>query len=339
MKHSIVTISLLLSILFTTGNLKAEDDFPVLKGPYLGQKPPGMTPEVFAPGIVSTGASEFGSTFTPDGNAFYYAISGVPQTIVFMELQESGWTPPRIPPFSGKYSDWDLNLSPDGRKLYFTSNRPLSGKGPPIDNSNLWVVEKKGGGWSNPKNLGKPINTEGYENYPSVTKDGTLYFFHSKKKEDRNPDVYYSKLVDGKYSKPVRLSEAINSKYMEWDPFIASDESYLIFGSVDRPGGYGACDLYISYRKHDGDGTWTKAINMGDKINSKSHEFCPSVTPDEKYFFFMSKRRRTEKEYFEPPLTYEQKMKMVNSWGNGEGDIYWVDAQVIRDLRQKISTK
>lgn len=318
-------------ILILLNSCSKQTDFPVLKGPYLGQHPPGKIPAVFAPGIVSTGASEFGSTFSPDGNEFYYAVSGIPQTIVFMELKEKSWTQPRIPPFSGRYSDWDLNLSPNGRKLYFTSNRPLSGNGAPLDNSNLWVVERTEKGWSEPRELGMPVNTEGYENYPSVTKDGTLYFFHSKKTENQNPDVYYSRLIDGRYLDPIRLGEAINSKYMEWDPFIAPDESYLIFGSVKRPGGYGQCDLYISYRNPDG--SWTEAANMGDKINSKAHEFCPSVTPDGKYFFFMSKRRRTEKKYYETALTYEQKMKLVTSWGNGEGDIYWVDAGIIDDLK------
>lgn len=322
--------TLLITALFCS-NRTQQEDFPVLKGPYLGQDPPGKTPEIFAPGIVSTGASEFGSTFTPDGNVFYYAISGVPNTIAHMELRESGWTQPKISPFSGQYSDWDMNLSPDGSKLYFTSNRPLAGNGPPIDNSNIWVVERTGEERSDPKSLGPPINTDGYENYPSVTKDGTLYFFHSTKENNHNTDVYYSTRIDGKYQEPVRLGNEINSEYPEWDPFIAADESFLIFSSVGRPEGYGECDLYISFRKPDG--TWTEGINMGATINSRAHEFCPNVTSDGKYFFFMSKRRRPDRKHTEPPLTYEQKMNLVYSWGNGEGDIYWLDAGIIEDLK------
>jgi Tol biopolymer transport system component len=220
-----------------------------------------------------------------------------------------------------------MNFSPDGKKLYFTSNRPFTGTGDPLDNSNLWAVEKTDIGWGESRDLGPLINTDGYENYPSITNDETLYYFHSEKRGDQNPDIYYSKLMNGKYSGPVRLGAEINSRYQEWDPFIAQDESYLIFGSVDRPGGFGGCDLYISFRKEDG--TWTQAVNMGEPINTEANEFCPNVTSDGKYLFFTSRRRRLEGLHPTNPITYEEKMNMVNSPGNGEGDIYWVDAKII----------
>jgi Tol biopolymer transport system component len=319
-------------LLFILINCKQMNDFPDLKGPYLGQNSPGLTPQLFAEGIVSTGASEFGSTFTPDGQEFYYAISGIPvQVIAFMKFQDGRWTQPQIPNFSGRYSDWDLNFSPDGKKLYFTSDRPVTGTGDPLDNSNLWVVEKTNRVWGKPRELGPPINTDGYENYPSVTNDGTLYYFHSEKRDSRDPDVYYSRLKNGKYMKPVRLGKAINSQYHEWDPFIAPDESFLIFGSVDRPGGYGGCDLYISFRKQDG--SWTQAVNMGESINTEANEFCPNVTSDGKYLFFTSRRRRPIELPLQNPITHEEKMKMVGSPGNGEGDIYWVDAKIIEELK------
>ena len=333
MKQNIAFVSLLilLTIIFSSCTSQ-RDDFSLLKGPYVGQKPPGIIPEIFAQGIVSTGASEFGSTFTPGGQEFCYAVSGVPrQVIVFIKFQAGRWNQPQIPDFSGRYDDWDMNYSPDGKKLYFTSNRPFTGTGNPLDNSNLWVVEKTDIGWGKPRDLGPLINTNGYENYPSVTKDETLFYFHSKKGNDQNPDVYYSKLINGKYSEPGRLGEEINSQYQEWDPFIAQDESYLIFGSVDRPGGFGGCDLYISFRKDDG--TWTQAVNMGEPINTEANEFCPNVTSDGKYLFFTSRRRRLEGLHPTDPITYKEKMNMVNSPGNGEGDIYWVNAQVIYELK------
>lgn len=320
-------------ILFIFNYCSEKDDFPVLIGPYIGQKPPGLTPQLFAEGIVSTGASEFGSTFTPDGQEFYYAISGIPvQAIAFMKFQNGRWTRPQVPIFSGRYSDWDLNFSHDGKKLYFTSNRPLTGTGDALDNSNLWVVEKTNSGWSQPQDLGPLVNTDGYENYPSVTNDGTLYYFHSARRDNRNPDVYCSKLLNGEYTKPLRLGREINSQYQEWDPFIAPDESYLIFGSVDRPGGYGGCDLYISFRNQDG--SWTQAVNMGESINTEANEFCPNVTSDGKYLFFTSRRRRPVGLPLQNPITYEEKMQMVSSPGNGEGDIYWMDAKIIDKLKK-----
>ncbi len=308
------------------------NDSPALKGPYLGQKPPGLEPEIFAPGIVSTHAGEFGSTFSPNGKELYFAISGAPYTIIAcVKLEDDKWTNPEIASFAGKYSDWDFNFSPDGNKLYFTSNRPLSGAGSQIDNSNLWVVERKGEEWSKPKSLGDGVNTDGSENYPSVTNDGTLYYFHSKKDENSNSDIYFSRLVEGKYVEPVQLGDTINSSYEEWDPFIAPDESYLIFCSVDRPEGLGDADLYISFRKEDG--TWTKAVNMGEKINSRTREICPSITPDGKYLFFTSARKFTDVSYSKRQKKYKEIISELNSPENGESDIYWVDAKIIDQFR------
>jgi Tol biopolymer transport system component len=322
-----------ISILLT--GCARRDDFPALKGLYLGQKPPGMTPEIFAPGIVSTQAGEFGSTFSPDGNELYFAISGTPHTIIAcMKFENDKWTRPQTAPFSGKYSDWDLNFSPNGNMLYFTSNRPFSGTGPPVDNSNLWIVERKGEGWSKPKSLGDVVNTGGSENYPSVTNDGTLYFFHNKKDENSNSDIYFSRLVEGKYTEPVKLGDAINSSYEEWDPFIAPDESYLIFCSVDRPDGFGDSDLYISFRKEEG--TWTKAVNMGEKINTSTREICPSITSDGKYLFFTSARKLTDVSYSKRQKKYKEIINELNRPENGDSNIFWMDAKVIEELRPGI---
>ena len=96
----------------------------------------------------------------------------------------------------------------------------------------------------------------------------------------------------------------INTEHDEYDLFIAPDESYLIFSS-DRPGGFGNVDLYISYKK--GDGTWTEPKNMGRNINSGGAVF-PSVTDDGRFLFFQSRR-------------------------GGNGDIYWVDAKIIEELK------
>jgi tricorn protease-like protein len=73
---------------------------------------------------------------------------------------------------------------------------------------------------------------------------------------------------------------------------------------------------------------------MGEKINSSGWEFCPTVSPDGKYLFFTSTRRLHEP-YSEIPLTYERKLKILNSPGNGSADIYWVNTKIIEDLKSK----
>ena len=72
MKHSIYLFSVLFMFLLVFTTCTRKDDFSLLKGPYLGQKPPGMTPEIFAPGIISTNLDERIAAFTPDGKEFYF---------------------------------------------------------------------------------------------------------------------------------------------------------------------------------------------------------------------------------------------------------------------------
>lgn len=314
-----------------------QDDFPVLKSPYLGQKPPGMTAEIFAPDIISTGHAEKSGFFSPKGKEFYFLVLGETASfIAFMRLEEKGWTRPQLAPFSGKYDDGEFSLSPDGNALYFTSNRPIAGIGKPEDHYNLWVVTRTKTGWSEPSSLDSSINSQDpdlFPHSPSVTSDGTLYFYLRTKDEQGNWDIYSSRLVEGRYTRPERLGDEINSDQWEFDPFIAPDESYLIFCSRAL-GGYGASDLYISFRKKDG--SWTKALNLGDKVNSIRWEFCPCITPDGKYLFFAS-NRRFKLSRSKTTMTFEAKIKLLdrelNSPGNGHSDFYWVDAKIIEELK------
>ena len=306
-------------------------DFPVLSGSYLGQKPPGMTPEIFAPGIISKGYFECMAFFTPDGKEFYFMLWGAPHgVILFTKEVNNRWIKPQVVTFSGKYHG-KFTLSPDGKKIVFSSNRPLNGRGEPIDSHYSWIVERTDTGWSEPKYLGPLINLEkSYSAYPSLSKNGNLYFFSDREGGMGEADIWMSKFVDGRYVEPENLGKSINTKLNDVDPFIAPDESYIIF--CRRDDGFGGFDLFISFR--EADGSWTKAKNMGEKINTTSWEICPSVSADGKYLFFTSDRR-AHKPFSEVPITYEEKIKILNSPGNGNGDIYWVDAAVINNLKPK----
>jgi hypothetical protein len=111
------------------------------------------------------------------------------------------------------------------------------------------------------------------------------------------------------------------------DPFIAPDESYILYGA-SGPDGDG---LYISFRSQEG--LWMKAVNMSKNTDIPSDANCPSVTSDGKYLFFTSFQRHF-KNYSERPINYEQKIRILNSPGNGSADIYWMDAKIIEVLNQ-----
>lgn len=295
----------LLFVITTYCTAQSQDVSNNLK--YLGQKPPTSNPEQFAPGLISKNNEyEFGSVFNKDGTAFFYAVdlNGKAETR-YTALKGGQWSKPKTILAHEAYGFNDPFLSPDEQRLYFISTKALKGAGAKKD-YDIWYVEKKGNKWSDPINAGPNINTERDEYYISFTHDGTMYFSSNKitsGTEENSFDIYYSKNKNGKFQQPVKLGDAINTPNYEADVFIAPDESYIIF-CARRPEGLGRGDLYISFKQDDG--TWTKSINMGDKINTKGHELCPFVSMDGKYFFYTSNQ-----------------------------DIYWVSTTIFKELKAK----
>lgn len=301
-----------------------------LSGPYLGQDPPGKRAEMFAPGIISTGHDERIAAFTPDGKELYYALWGAPHGVILHIKEVNGrWTRPEVAPFSGRYGG-DFTMSSDGNKIVFSSNSPFSGAGEPQGDHYSWIVEKTENGWGEPVPYGPLINSpESFAGCPTIADNGNLYFYSDRTGGLGNDDIWVSKRADRSYQGPENLGDSINSEHYDLDPFIAPDESYIIFARIDKER-RGDADLFIGFRRDDG--TWTDAMNMGDRINSEGWEFCPTVSPDGKYLFFTSTRRLHEA-YSTIPLSYERKLETLNGPGNGSEDIYWADARIIEELR------
>ena len=277
-----------------------------VKGRYMGQVEPGLTPRMFAPNFISTEQHEFGSVFNADATEFYYGldINGRSE-IRYSKLEGEHWSHP-VPILT--YADFGYNdpfLSPDENRLYFISRKVLDGLGEKGDHD-IWYLEKTEDGWSEPINAGSNINSDGHEYYISFTKNGTMYFSsnvnapESRKRSDL--DIYYSKYIDGSYQEAINLGDSINTDNYEADVFIDPTENYMIFCAI-RPGGLGRGDLYISFK--NAEGKWTKSINMGAPINTKNHELCPFVTADRKYLFYTSNE-----------------------------DIYWVSTEIIKKMKE-----
>ena len=300
----------------------------ILTGDYLGQAPPDTLPSIFAPGVISDGYANRDMAIHPNGDKIFYSILLPKRSGVLMQVNRKNdiWNKPIVAPFSGKYSDIEPCFSYDGKRLYFASNRPLKDDDPPKD-YDIWYVELCDAGWKEPVNLGSPINTGANEFYPSITRDNVLYYTASY---EGNEDIYRSRMIGGKFNKPQRLGDAVNSESGEFNAFISLDETYLIFSSFGREDGFGGGDLYISFKNDSDD--WTKAINMGERFNSSRLDYCPYISFDGKYFFFTSSRldNSVNKLKFQK---YNDIVTMQSSPGNGNDDIYWVLAETINKLK------
>ena len=264
-----------------------------LTGPYLGQKPPGLAPELFAPGIISTCTQHGSAYFGPDGREVYFSrMLPLPSVIMYMREENGRWTPPQV-----VCEGLTPGLAPDGETVLFSTWE-------------LWRMFKTPAGWTSPEKLGPAVNFQKRQDSPYAAADGTLYFCSMFGDRD---GIYRAEFAAGTYGKPEKLERGIGTGRGDFSPCIAPDESYLVFAST-RPG-YGATDLYVSFKTSDG--SWTAPKNMGPAINSGAKEAFPFVSFDGKYLFFMSNR---VSELNHDPIP------------DGPGNVYWVDARVISAL-------
>jgi hypothetical protein len=332
-------ILLLCAISSCTGTNESADadGFPELTGPYLGQTPPGAEPALFAPGIVSTGMYERDVAFTPDGTELYFGVMTSPFTkIVCSRLENGRWTEPELPPFASDPScnDFEPCISPDGERFLFLSTRPPAGQEPKPGwgHQNIWAMDRTESGWSEPYDLGFPINTDAGEYFPSLTDDGTLYF--SRGTGAGESHIYRARYVDGGYAEPEKLGPRVNSQAVQYNAFVARDESYLIVCLPGREDNIGISDYYVCFR--DTNDVWTEPINLGEKINAPgARASSPYVTPDGKYFFFSTTKTNLDPAETGRALTYDLIKRIQTDPQNGNGDIYWVDAAFIEALRPR----
>ena len=319
MKRTVISILLFITTLcsvFSQEDIKNSPNFPLLKGKYLGQKLPGMTPEIFAPGFISfTESIETAPTISPNGDEFYFSrfsFEDDKSHIYVTKRIDNMWTIPEKTSINSNYHDKEPSISIDGEKIFFCSSRPEN-KNDTLYDENIWFANKTSKGWTEPICLGSNINSEAREGHPSISEDHTLYFHVVM---DESYDIYKSRFENGLYLKREKLCSQINTvEYIEGEPAIAPDKSYLLFisaGRQDRVAIHESiCDIYISFKNKEGD--WTEAKCLGKNIISESEENWPMITADGKYIFFSSNRNNS----------------------NHFPDIYWVDAKIIGDLIPK----
>ncbi len=237
-------------------------------------------PLLFAPGVISTDAIEYGPTFSPDGRTFYFTRRASwrdTPALYVSHFAEGAWQEPTVLPFSGQYSDEYPSF--DGDRLYFASKRPVDDTGERSHND-LWFVERTDDGWGTPQHLPAPLNGDGIDSHPHTTAKGDLYFHSNRAGGPGGVDIHRAALVEGHYAEPVIVP--FNSEATDGEAIVDPEERFIIFYS-EREGGQGRGDLFVVYNE---DGAWSSVANLGDTINTADYEWTPAFSPDGRYLFY-----------------------------------------------------
>lgn len=328
------TISFLIFIVLSLSCGYQPPAGPSSAGPYLGQPEPGDNLEIFAPGIVSDGLHNRDIAITPDGHEIYTTVSTANNAYskILVHLFENGaWQDARIAPFcSGfQYQDIEPALSSDGKRIYFVSNRPDPENGRTEENWDIWAADREGDRWGSPYNLGSPVNSDSDEYFPSVTREGTIYFTRLEKESGAN-FILRCRISKGSYQEAEKLDENVNCGRGRFNAFVAPDEGFIIVPSVGGENSLGGADYYIVFKSEDG--LWMPPVNMGEKINSATGaEWSANLSPDGKFLFFMKTLRSPE--FNELPVDPGSFRQIISSPENGDADIYWISADVLEELR------
>jgi hypothetical protein len=304
-KIGLLLLILVFTMFFDSCNTKKQEsknnDSPTITSPYFGQKPPGLIPEVFAPGIVSIhGRNEAGISFSPDLDEVYFTANKKDEetAIYFSKLKGNTWTPVKRANFTkgGKNEELYPFVSLTDKRIYFTALDSI------FSDEKIWYVNRLEDSWSDAIQLDSPLNDD-LVFYINQAKNGDLFYTNISKRK-----MYYAPNKSGEFSgvREVELEFGHHG-------FISPSQEYLLVHTQNRENEKRKdVDIYVCFKEKDG--KWTKPIGFGNEVNSNFNEGCPSITPDGKYLFF----GRSEGA-MEPGLS----------------NLYWVSTEIIEKLRPK----
>ena len=246
-------------------------------GPYLGQPFPGFVPEPFAAEILPAMTPSI--TFTSDGLECFYTYwePGFASILFTTKDIGSSWQDPDTASFSVPYDDSPY-LTPDGNQIFFIAYRLIPGS--PYINRHLWYTDRFGSGWWDPAVMDSPL-MEHFIVSVSASANGNLYLGMA---DNNEPGIFISRYINGYYQEPEKLSDSINYLPRPLRPYVAADESYIVFDASESQDPLSQRDIYISYRNPDQ--TWTKAVAFNGAVNTDADEVVSFISRDNRFLFF-----------------------------------------------------
>ncbi len=311
LKNPVTFIFLIQMLLFSDLVLSQTNDWQ-----YFGENPPDSIPKVFGEGIISTKGLEHSSpVFTDDLKSFYWVAIRTDlglrnREIYIAEFSDNKWIIGKMD-FCKEGNNYDSPFL-HKNKLLFISNQFADSA--TRNEKKHWMLKNDfkiyyvGISHREKIKLFLPDNIINKKIIsPSFSENGNIYYVAYLDNVEQNCGIYrLRKITENKYIEEV-LPPCINSEYQDWTPFIAPDESYILFSSTRGKDNNDYGDLYISFNQ--GNNNWSEPIGLGDKINTPAQERFPYISPDSKYLFF------------------------TRSTDNNSHDIFWVSADIIEKLK------
>ena len=245
-------------------------------------------------GSINSGESEYFPSLTIDGNELVFTrkLGGNNEDFYSSKKKSgedtatTGWGIAKsMVTVNTSLSEGAQNISSDGDWLVFTGCHRPDGMG----SCDIYIAYKTPGGWSEPANLGRNINSDQWDSQPCLSPDKRdLYFASRRFGGYGGSDIYVSHLKpNGRWGEPENLGAGINTPGDDQCPFIHADNQTLYFTSNGWQG-YGGNDLFY-VRKGYG-GTWSKPMNLGYPINTIDDEGTLFIAADGKTAYYASDR-------------------------------------------------
>ena len=299
-----------LLILTAVISFSQQNDFPKLQGPYFGQKPPGTTPELFAPDVFGTDNRLYANvTFNSDLTEACWTLNTADTNvynggIVISRLEEGAWTAPEEVSFLKKdYSHRSPCFGLNGRRLYFQGYLRKNQGWDQMEK--FYYVEETAEGWSAPVLLDTVFNKYAVHWQFSLDKENNLFFGGDYRGKEGTGGIYLSKYADGRYLEPVLIFSNNMLDEAVFAPAISPKGDYIIFARIhsresDNPRIF---SIYISFRNSEN--KWSTPEDLGEILNMDGNQ--PRISPDGKFISFIGK----------------------------DGMSYWVSATIIEKFRPK----
>ena len=289
-----------------------------------------LKPQLFAPGIISTPFTEWSTSFSPDQQTVYTSRGALYWTIICSKFINGQWQKPQVVAFSGRWKDTDPFMAPNGKKMFFISNRPAENmaQDAPQKAFHIWYIDKNDAdGWETPHQLDESINIDSVSNYaPSVSITNDLYFCSRNREGHSGMQSFVAKFNGFKYDKP----EIISIKGVDeiQDPFIAPDGKYLLFVSNN--------DLFISYNEKN---VWTAAEKLGFNINNGDGISSPYISANKKMLYYSTARVKGfyKRNFLNQKLDYDDLMKENNNIFNGSMNVLMIPVHFLNEKIQQRS--